>query len=191
MHLGHVKKIFVFFFSRFCFCLNLTKVNKFWDAKNNFHKKNELKRKLRDEPKQKEWKSILRKCFFVTHIQCFFLSYDKHVSFHSIYMGKLLKLIEKFLLAQTLRERKRGNFQIDAMRYFFFFSIEFHRGFFVSMVLMFDVTQFPCFVSFPFAIQFSFDRKIWQKWQFSSWKILSFAQQYTVTPLTYHFLLLD
>lgn len=119
------------------------------------------------------------------------LSHDKHVSFRSIYMGKLLKLIEKFLLADTHIHKKRDNFQIDAMRYTYFFSIEFHHGFiFVFMVLMFDVTQFPCFILICDPIFFRL-KNLTKMTVFISQKILSIAQQYTVTPLTYHFLLLD
>lgn len=118
------------------------------------------------------------------------LSHDKHVSFCSIYMGKLLKLSENFFAGQSLLDidteiEKEGQFpnRCDAIRYF---PMKFHDSFvFFSprLVLMFDVTQFPCFVWFPFTIQFSFYRKIWQKWHISSRKILSHAQQciYTVT----------
>lgn len=140
-------------------------------------------------------KSVLRKCFFITHSMLLLL--DKHVSFRSIYMGKLLKLSENFLLADIDTTELETIFKW--MRYF---SMGFHRNYVFFLLLLalvvcvhavpiFDITQFPSFASFPFAIQFSFDRKIWQKWQFSSSKNIYLSHSNIVTPLTYQFLLLD
>lgn len=149
-------------------------VQKFWDAEIIF------RRKMSWNENWHEKQRISYVNAFPLHTQCCRCTINILV-FVRFTWQNFWNWVKSFCWA--LAEQRHGdNFQIDAMRCDTIFFNEVLSNFFLSYsvwvwcsLLMFDVTQFPYFVSFPFAIQFSFNREIWQKWQFSSWKIMPFA----------------